>query len=189
MEANAAQLLLMYFVFPAWVLAAFADYLCHRAAHIEETAGVKESCIHLLGIAEMALPVLAALFLEINALVIALMLVCLILHELTTYWDVRYAYSTRDVAPIEQHIHNYLTLLPLLAFVLILVLHWGQFQALFGFGAETARFDVRWKEPPLAWPYVLTMLALVAIADLLPFCEELWRGLRTRPGGSRSGTN
>jgi hypothetical protein len=40
--------MLMYFVLPLWLAAGFADYLCHRAAHI----------------AEMAIPVLAALLLR-----------------------------------------------------------------------------------------------------------------------------
>ena len=61
--------ILMYFILPLWLAAGFADYLCHRASGIEHT-GPKESVLHLLQFMEMAVPVLAALFLEINALVI-----------------------------------------------------------------------------------------------------------------------
>src|SRR3954471_6752433 len=100
--------LLMYFVLPVWLAAGFADYLCHRAAHIERTSGWKESVLHLLQFAEMALPILAALFLEITSGVIALMVICLILHQATAMWDVHYANRTRDVMPIEQHIHSVL---------------------------------------------------------------------------------
>jgi hypothetical protein len=32
MDTGAAQAVLMYFILPVWVLAGFADYLCHRAA-------------------------------------------------------------------------------------------------------------------------------------------------------------
>jgi hypothetical protein len=32
---------LMYFVLPLWLTAGFADYLCHHAAYIEHTSGVK----------------------------------------------------------------------------------------------------------------------------------------------------
>src|SRR4051812_24630463 len=71
LEADVARLALMYFVMPLWLLAGFADYLCHRAAHIESTSGPKESVLHLLLLAEMGVPVLAALFFEINAFVIA----------------------------------------------------------------------------------------------------------------------
>jgi hypothetical protein len=41
-------LILMYFVLPVWLVAGFADWLCHRATHIESTTGAKESLIHLL---------------------------------------------------------------------------------------------------------------------------------------------
>src|SRR5690348_11308570 len=70
MDPTAAQSILMYFVLPLWVAAGFADYLCHRAAHIEDTSGPKESVLHLLQFAEMAVPTLAAIFLEVNALII-----------------------------------------------------------------------------------------------------------------------
>jgi LigD, primase-polymerase domain len=94
--------ILMYFVLPLWLAAGLADHLCHRAAHIELTSGWKESGLHLIQFAEMALPILAALFLQINAGVILLMIVCFILHEATAYWDVRYASATREITPFEQ---------------------------------------------------------------------------------------
>jgi CubicO group peptidase (beta-lactamase class C family) len=40
--------------------AGLADYLCHRAAHIEATSGYKESLLHLLQFAEVGVPILAA---------------------------------------------------------------------------------------------------------------------------------
>jgi hypothetical protein len=83
MDPTAAQNVLMYFVLPVWLAAGFADYLCHRAALIETTSGPKESLLHLLQFAEMGVPTLAAIFLEINSLIIIVMIVCLILHEAT----------------------------------------------------------------------------------------------------------
>jgi hypothetical protein len=91
----------------------FADYLCHRAASIETTSGWKESLLHLLQIGEIAIPTLAAIFLEINALVIAIMIVCLIAHEATAIWAVSYAYHRREVTPTEQHVHSFLEMLSL----------------------------------------------------------------------------
>ncbi|MCP1436612.1 hypothetical protein J3D56_000048 [Erwinia persicina] len=35
------MLVLLYFVLPVWLIAGFADYLCHRATNIETTAGLK----------------------------------------------------------------------------------------------------------------------------------------------------
>src|SRR5213595_956296 len=86
MSPNAAQYALMYFVLPLWLAAGFADYLCHRASHIEVTSGYKESLIHLLMFSEVAVPLLAAIFFEINALIIATMITAFIAHQLTALW-------------------------------------------------------------------------------------------------------
>jgi hypothetical protein len=180
--AEVAQFMLMYFVLPLWLLAGFADYLCHRASGIEHTSGAKESLLHLLLFAEMGVPVLAAIFLEINALIIAVMIVCFLLHEATSFWDVSYAAKLREITPVEQHVHSFLEMLPLMGLLLIVVLHWGQFLSLFGFGAEPASFTLALKQNPLPWPYVVAMLAAVALLELLPFVEELIRGLRGNAG-------
>lgn len=183
MQTTVIQNALLYFVLPLWVIAGFADYLCHRKADIEHTAGPKESVIHLLAFGSVGIPVLAGLFLEINALVLAVMIAGFLLHEIITYWDVAYANSTRDVAPVEQHVHNYLALVPLIALILAAVLHWPQFAALFGFGGEAADFSVGWKQNPLPLWYIASLLAVIALFDLVPFLEELWRGLRAQRNG------
>jgi ABC-type spermidine/putrescine transport system permease subunit I len=177
MDPTPAHLILMYFVLPAWLMAGFADYLCHRATHIESTSGPKESLLHLLQFAEMAVPTLAAIFLEINALVILIMLVCLVLHEATAIWDVRYAYGMRTIAPTEQHVHGFLEMLPLMGLLIILTLHWQQFLALFGFGHEAAQFGLRIKDGPPSVLYVTIMLSLVLLFEVLPYLEEFVRTL------------
>lgn len=62
MADEITRAMLMYFVLPLWLVAGFADWLCHRATNIATTSGPKESVIHLLLFVEMAVPVLAALF-------------------------------------------------------------------------------------------------------------------------------
>jgi hypothetical protein len=178
MQAELAQSMLMYFILPLWLAAGFADYLCHRAANIEATSGPKESLIHLLLFAEMGVPVLAAIFLDINALIIVVMIVCFLLHEATSIWDVSYAYATREVRPLEQHVHSFLEMLPLMGLLLVIVLHWPQFLALFGFGPESARFTIALKPDPLPVGYVATILALVVLFEIAPYVEELVRGIR-----------
>jgi hypothetical protein len=64
--ADITRNILMYFILPLWLAAGFADYLCHRAAHIERTSWLKESILHLLQFVEMGIPILAAMFLEIT---------------------------------------------------------------------------------------------------------------------------
>ena len=170
--------MLMYFILPLWLAAGFADYLCHRAAHIEKTSGWKESILHLAQFAEMAVPVLAALFLEITSGVILVMRAFLVLHEATAIWDVRYASAMREVSPTEQHVHSFLEMLPLTGLLLVVALHWPAFAALFGYG--TPDFSFRLKLAPLPLTYIVAMLALTALLEVLPYLEELIRGLRYR---------
>jgi hypothetical protein len=178
MDAEVTRYALMYFVLPLWLLAGFADWLCHRASSISTTSGAKESLIHLLMLTEMAIPVTAAMALEINALVILVMIVCWLLHEATALWDVVYAVQHREVKPIEQWVHSYLGVLPLLSLTLVVVLNWQQALALFGLGPQSPRFDVLLKEPGLPWGYVLCVIGAVLMLEVLPYGEELLRGLR-----------
>jgi hypothetical protein len=172
--------LLMYFVLPVWLAAGFADYLCHRAAHIEHTSGWKESLLHLLQFAEMAVPILAALFLEINSGVILLMIVCLVLHQATAMWDVSSATGVREVRPIEQHVHSVLEMMPLTGLLIVVALHWDAFIALFGFAP--ASFGLVLKGEPLPLTYIVAVLSLTLLFEVLPYLEELARGLRARAG-------
>ena len=177
-QTQIAQAALLYFILPLWLAAGFGDYLCHRASAIERTSGYRESLIHLLMLAEIGVPLLAALFLEINALIILLMICGFVVHQATSLWDVTFTIAKREVTPIEQHVHSFLEMLPLMAIVIVAILHWPQFLALFGAGPEAARFSLAWKSDPLPWSYVSGLLIAVILFEVLPFAEELVRGLR-----------
>lgn len=185
-EAEITRNVLMYFILPLWLLAGFADWLCHRASNIAVTAGPKESLIHLILFVEMAIPVSAAMHFEINALILWIMLVCLMLHEVTAIWDVTFAHDKRYISPIEQHVHNYLGLLPFMSFVLVVILNWNQFLSMWGLGPETPRFELALKQPPLPWSYVLPVLGAVLLLEVIPYAEELWRGFKAKGGKRRS---
>jgi hypothetical protein len=182
MEQDPTLLVLMYFVVPVWLMAGFADWLCHRATNIETTSGAKESVLHLLLFAEVAGPFLAALLLDINALVLAFMIVMFFVHEATTLWDLSYAVNLREITPIEQHVHSYLEMMPLMGLLLVAARHWPQFLALFGFGDEAVRFDIALKVPPLPPAYIFSAVAAALLFAVLPYTEELWRGLRANNG-------
>ena len=178
--ALAAALILMFAVLPIWVAAGLADYLCHRASSIETTSGPKESALHLLQLSLVGFPVLLALFLEIDAALLALMIVCLLLHHAVAYFDIRYANTTRDVTPFEQMVHSFLELMPLTAFALLCVLHWNQAASLFGFGPSQADFSLEPKSQPLPLAYVAGLLAATFLLNALPYAEEMTRTLRAR---------
>ena len=179
-EADVLRSVLMYFVLPLWLVAGFADYLCHRASHIATTSGPKESLIHLLMLTEIGIAVTAAMTFEINAAVIVLMIIVWAAHEATAVWDVTFAHHKREVTPIEQWVHGYLGVLPLLSLLMVIVLHWSQFLALFRLGTEAPRFDIVWKDPPLPWGYVLPIISATVLFEVLPYVEELARGVRAR---------
>src|SRR4051812_34914204 len=123
-EADIIRSMLMYFLLPLWLCAGFADWLCHRASHIATTSGPKESLIHLAMLAEMGVAVTLAMTFQINALIILLMLICWAMHEATAVWDVFFAIEHRVITPIEQWVHSYLGVLPLLSLVLVVALSW-----------------------------------------------------------------
>ena len=175
---DAVQSVLAYFILPIWFLAGIADWLCHRATDIEHTTGAKESIIHLLMFGEIAVPLIACLFLDINALVFLIMIAAFLAHEATALWDVSYAVKRRWVSPFEQHVHSFLELVPLMAGLFIGLLHWQQLLALFGLAEEAPRFTLAWKNPPLSFGAIGAVLGGAVLLELLPYSEELWRSFR-----------
>jgi hypothetical protein len=175
-------LFLLCLLMPLWLAAGFADWLCHRRSGISATSGAKESLLHLLMLVEIGIPILAGLFLDINALVLAIMIVGLVTHEATAFWDTAYASTRRIIAPIEQHVHSFQEVIPPVAFAVVAMLHWEQFMALVTLSAD-ARLVLEWKRTPLPASYLAALLTAVALFEILPFVEEFRRGYR-RNGGA-----
>lgn len=171
--------ILAYVVLPLWVICGFLDYLCHRATHVEAASGPRESLIHWLMLVEVILPLLLAIFFRINALLLALMLICLIAHEVTGYYDLKLAMATRKVTVFEHQVHSALEVLPLTAILLIMTLHWPQTLALFGAGTEHADFSLGPKQIPRWGELIAPGATFIALA-VLPYAEELFRGLRAK---------
>jgi hypothetical protein len=175
--------LLVYVVLPLWVVAGFLDYMCHRATDIEHATGIKESLLHWLMLGELGVPLILAVFFRINALLLALMIICLIAHEITGYIDLKLAMATRKVTAFEHQVHSALEILPLTAMLLIMALHWPQTEALFGFGLQRADFSLGAKQMP-RWGELFPPAAGFILLTIGPYVEEMWRGLtakRVRP--------
>jgi hypothetical protein len=170
---------LVYAVLPLWVVAGFLDYLCHRASRIEHAAGTRESMLHWLMLAEVMLPLGLAIFFRVNALVMAIMLICLAAHEITGYFDLKLAMATRAVTVFEHQVHSALEILPLTAILLAMALHWPQAQALLGFGPEHAQFFLGPKQTP-RWGEIIPPFTAFLALSLLPYGEEFLRSLRAR---------
>ena len=169
------RLALMYLIFPLWLLAGFADYFCHRASQIEATSGLKESLLHVAGFGEVALPVFAALFLQVNTLILGVMFIGVLLHEAMIIWDVSYAARTRHISPLEQHIHALLELLPWVIS--------PDHPPSLGRGERSdaaGNFVIAWKQPPLDAGYLIGVALAVLVLGIGPYAEEFVRCYRNR---------
>ena len=183
---NTQQLLvdcLLYAVLPLWLLAGLADYWCHRRTAISVTSGFHESALHLLQAAQIGIALLAGLFLEINAAVLAVTLTCLVAHTATAAWDVSYTFGRRHIPPFEQQVHGYLEVLPFMAASVVAILYWPQFLALLGMGDIPADFSLRLKSSPIPARHLITIIAAVLVLDFIPLLEELRRTWRGRQAG------
>lgn len=168
---------------PMWIGAGLADWWCHRRTDIEHTAGLTESAIHAAMMAEAGLPTLLGLFCEVNAGAPAVTYGTLGIHELTAVWDVAYADGRREVTPAEQHVHGFLERVPLMATVLLTVLHWDQARSVFGLG-DVPDWSIKSKRRRLSVRYRAGVLAAVGGLVALPYGEELLRCLRARANGA-----
>jgi hypothetical protein len=171
---------LLKFILPLWMAAGVADWLCHRKSDIQHTAGPAESGMHLLMLSEAAIPVLAGLFLEITSPVLLVIGLAFLAHEATALWDVTYASKHRTVTPIEQHVHSYLEMVPLMAASFVAVLHWPQLLGLAGVQGYPRDWSIRRKQRPLPGRTVASLLVGMTLLEWGPYIEELSRTLRTR---------
>jgi len=74
----------------------------------------------------------------------------------------------------------FLETLPLMGFLLVVALNWGQFLALLGLSSEAPRFDLTLRADPLPASYVTVALVSVLLFEILPYGEELLRGFRAQ---------
>ena len=172
------QQLLLYLLLPLWLLAGFGDWLCHRVQRIERSSGLKESLLHLLMLVELGIGVCAALLLQVNAAVLALLLACCVAHELTTWWDLAYAASTRRIPIAEQWVHGLQQALPWVGFAMLVTVHRDQALAAIGLGAVNADWSFRYKNPPLATGQVAAALGAGLVLVVVPLLQEFLRCLR-----------
>ncbi|HUD40695.1 MAG TPA: hypothetical protein VMR06_01725 [Dokdonella sp.] len=168
---SATGWVLLCVILPGWLLAGAADHQLHRRAAIEDNAGWPESLLHVAEWTQVALPAWAALWLELNYTILALVLAGAAAHQATAWWDTHHAQRHRLISATEQQVHGFMNVLPLIAAALAFAEAW------FGSGTWQPDWTLRPKAEPL--PTSIAILASVAIAlAVLPILEETWRGLR-----------
>lgn len=165
------ETLLMWGVYPLWLLAGAGDYLCHRRTDIEHTSGSTESWFHLLQFLTLVIVVAAGALLEPNALVFGMMVAAVLVHSVLAHLDVSYTDARRYISPFEQLVHGFMDVLPLVAVAIFGVLHWPQISA----GPGGASLTLVRSEPARLW-----LLASFVVLAGVPILEELVRTLRYR---------
>ena len=173
---QAVRRYLLYGLLPGWFIPGLLDWHLHRRTKIEETSGLRESLIHALMMAEVGIPVLGALALQVNRRLMLIMGAAAVTHEVTAAWDVRTAHdSTREVRPSEQHVHSFLETLPFTTLAAVACLHWDELRH-----PNPHNQGLRRKQPPLPKGYVLGILTAVGALIGVPYGEELVRCWRHR---------
>jgi hypothetical protein len=113
------------------------------------------------------------------------MIAAFFLHEATALWVVTYAITRRDVWPIEQHVKNFLEMIPLAALALVALLHWLQLKALLGLRVEPPAPISRQAKKPLDRVYVFGTLWRCWASRCSPAPRSgLAAGLKPGPAGA-----
>jgi hypothetical protein len=162
---------LLYFLFPLWLVAGFADYLCHRRTAIERTSGWRETLFHVAQAVQLGVALFVGLFLEINALALFIMIGAVLAHAFTSFWDVRYTAPRRYISPLEQHVHSHLEWIPIAAVSIVVLLYWDQLSG------PAPSFSLSLKDNPLPRSYLAVTLGLIAAVLVLPLAEECVRAV------------
>ena len=168
--------LLVYVLYPLWLLAGAIDYGCHRRTSIAATSGVVETWLHIAQFVTIAIVFFGAIFLEPTLAAIALLGTTVILHLVLSYVDVVYTQPKRYISPLEQHVHGFLDVLPIIAVCLLALLGLSEPQS-------TTGFALRFHEP--ATGITLLIASFIGLAGF-PVIEE---HLRTAMRASRRTNN
>jgi hypothetical protein len=120
---------LVFALYPAWLVAGGIDYLCHRRTDISITTGIKESLLHIAQFLVLGCVLTVAVLFDVTRATIAVMAVAVIAHSALALIDVSYTEKRRYISPLEQHVHGYMDVLPVVAVALLAVMHWQALMA------------------------------------------------------------
>ena len=170
--------LILYCLLPLWGITGFVDWCCHRATHVEQTSGLKESLLHSLMGVQLGIPILLCLLFEINVLILMVCALMYVLHEVVAHWDVRYATPLRTISIWEVHVHNFMATVPLFLLMLIVVINWDV-------ALRTVKLDWsgqftlnRLATPQGGSGYLSGYLTFMTVLCVFPYLEENIRCLR-----------
>jgi cell division protein FtsB len=164
---------LLWILYPAWLLAGGVDYLCHRRTDIAATAGTRESLLHIAEFITVGAALTIALLLEPTRGSLAAIVLLVAAHSALVYIDVRYTQKRRFISPLEQQIHGYMEVIPVIATGLFILLHWP--------ALAVPRSSEMFKlEQPFAGHPALLVLGSFILLGGIPLLTEFISTLRQR---------
>jgi len=159
--------LLVWALYPLWLVAGFIDYVFHRRTRIDRTSGPPEAWLHVAQFAVLGIAAAAVAGLHMNRLTFALLTVCVAAHSAFAYADVAFTDGRRYIAPLEQQVHGYMEVLPVAALAILAVLHWESLSIP----------DWTWRAKPAPGPGAWALVGSYLVLAGLPVVEELLRCL------------
>ena len=175
--------LLGWVILPAWLFAGMGDYIAHARTDIAHTSGVVESAMHLAQTAEIGIPRLALLFLEVNALVLAVLVAGVAAHSFTAWLDLRWTTPRRRIPVGEQLVHGFLFVLPFVALAIVIVLHWRSWLDLFRPSlASPESWRLLPRDPAFDGAVLAGVIGAGVVLGVLPGLVEFGRTLAARRG-------
>ena len=167
--------LILYGCLPLWLIMGLLDYVCHRRSKIELTSGLKESLYHAVMGLQIGVPIFLGLYFQINVLVLLLMLAALVFHVWVAHCDVEYARNSREISMLELHVHSFLETLPFFTVALIICINWPAFVDLITLNWAGHMHFVFFRTEGVTTNYIACYVALLLLADVLPYAEEFIR--------------
>ncbi len=161
----------------AWMLAGVLDWWCHRRTHIETTSGLRECAFHWLLIAQGSLGLVIAMLFQPSVLLVICLLLLWAVHQLTTWVELCYVVSRRPVLPIEQMVHSFLEVVPLVLVVVVAI-----DAVLLASPQVGDDWALRLRDWSSGFPLAQMLLYVCggAVLVVAPFMEEAWRCYRHR---------
>jgi uncharacterized membrane protein HdeD (DUF308 family) len=161
---------LLWSIYPLWLLAGFFDYLSHRRTRIDSTSGPTESWLHLAQMLSLGLPLVLAAYAQITPLVLAILISGVLVHTALAYADVAFTDGRRRISPFEQHVHGFMTVLPIVAVGLVAIAHWDDIRS--------SAWAVQPRKDSGSRPLAALLVASYFVLAGLPIVEELIRTSR-----------
>jgi hypothetical protein len=153
-------------LYPLWLAAGGIDYLCHRRTNIELTSGIRECGFHVAQFAALVVAIVLSTMLALTGMVLAMLIAVVAVHSALSYADVSYTQGRRHISPLEQHVHGFMDVLPVVAVCLLAVLNWHDIWS--------SPWQLQLDDNPLDLRK-LVLLGTFVLFTGGPVLEELWR--------------